>query len=60
MTVNMDKIKDMKIKSHKITYDTFIYNNHKLEEVPSYKFDGINIHHKLIWNYSFEKNINGR
>jgi hypothetical protein len=30
-----------------------------LEEVPSYKYLGIDIHHKLNWNYSIEKRING-
>jgi hypothetical protein len=30
-----------------------------LEEVPSYKYLGIDIHHKLNWNYSIEKMING-
>ena len=30
-----------------------------LEEVYSYKYLGIDIHHKLNWNYSIEKRING-
>jgi hypothetical protein len=30
-----------------------------LEEVPSYKYLGIDLHHKLNWNYSIEKRING-
>jgi hypothetical protein len=49
----------MIIKSKNITYDTFLYDNNNLEEVPSYKYLRINIHHKLNWNYSIEKMING-
>ena len=49
MTVNSDKTKVMIIKSNKIPYDTFIYDNN-LEEVTSYKYLGIDIHHKLNWN----------
>jgi hypothetical protein len=59
MTVNTDKTKVMIIKSNKITYDTFIYDNNNLEEVTSYKYLGIDIHHKLNWNYSIEKMIIG-
>jgi hypothetical protein len=57
MTINTDKTKVMIIKSNKITYDTFVYNNNNLEEVNSYKYLGSNIHHKLNWNYSIEKSI---
>jgi hypothetical protein len=57
MTVNIDKTKVMIIKSNKITYDTFVYDNKKLEKVTSYKYLGIDIHHKLNWNYSIEKRI---
>lgn len=42
-----------------ITYDTLVYDNNSLEEVPLYKYLGIHIHHNLNWNYSVEKNING-
>jgi hypothetical protein len=59
MTVNTNKTKVMIIKSKRITYGTFVYDNNSLEEVPSYKYLGINIHHKLNWNYSVEKRING-
>jgi hypothetical protein len=59
MTVNTDKTKVMIIKSNKITYDTFIYEKNNLEEVTSYKYLGIDIHHKLNWNYSIEKMIIG-
>jgi hypothetical protein len=59
MTVNTDKTKVMIIKSNKIPYDTFIYDNNNLEEVTSYKYLGIDIHHKLNWNYSIEKRIIG-
>ena len=48
----------MIIKS-KDTYANFVYDNSNLEEVPSYKYLGIDIHHKLNWNYSIEKRING-
>ena len=57
MTVNSDKTKVMIIKSNKIPYDTFVYENNNLEEVNSYKYLGIDIHHKLNWNYSIEKMI---
>jgi hypothetical protein len=49
----------MIIKSKRITYDIFVYEKNSLEEVPSYKYLGIDIHHKLNWNYSIEKRING-
>jgi hypothetical protein len=58
MTVNTDKTKVLIIKYKRITYDTFVYDNNSLEEVPSYKYLGIDIHHKLNWNYSIEKRIN--
>jgi hypothetical protein len=59
MTVNTDKTKFMVIKSNKITYYTFIYENNNLEELTSYKYIGINIHHKLNWNYNIKKKIIG-
>ena len=59
MTINTDKSKVMITKSNKISYDTFIYDNNNLEEVTSYKYLGIHIHHKLNWNYSIEKRIIG-
>ena len=49
----------MIIKSKKDTYAKFIYDNRNIEEVTSYKYLRIDIHHKLNWNYSIEKNING-
>ena len=49
----------MIIKSKKDTYAKFVYDNSNLEEVSSYKYLGIDIHHKLNWNYSTEKRING-
>ena len=36
----------------------FIYDNRNLEEVTSYKYLKIDIHHKLNWNYNIEKTIN--
>jgi len=47
MTVNTDKTKVMIIKSNKITYDTFVYDNNNLEEVTSNKYLGIDIHHNI-------------
>ena len=57
MTINTDKTKVMIIKSNKISYDTFLYENNNLGEVISYKYLGIDIHDKLNWNYSIEKMI---
>ena len=59
MTVNIDKSKVMIIKYNKIPYETFVYDNNNLEEVISYKYLGIDIHHKLNWNYSIGKMIIG-
>ena len=59
MTINTNKTKVMIIKSNNITYDTFIYDNNNLEEVTSYKYLGIDINHKLNWNYNIEKRIIG-
>ena len=59
MTINTDKTKVMIVKSNKITYDTFVYDNNNLEEVSSYKYLGMDIHHKLKSNYSIEKRIIG-
>ena len=58
MTVNTDKTKVMNTKSKDI-YVNFVYDNSNLEEVSSYKYLGIDIHHKLNSNYSIEKRING-
>ena len=49
----------MIIKSKKDIYANFMYENNNLEEMYSYKYLGIDIHHKLNWNYSIEKRING-
>ena len=59
ITVNTDKTKITIIKSKKDTYAKFIDDNINLEEVTSYKYLGIDIHHKLNWNYNIEKMING-
>jgi len=59
MTINIDKTKVMIIKSNKTPYDTFVYDNKSLEEATSYKYLGIDIHHKLNRNYSIEKRIIG-
>ena len=50
MTVNTNKTKIMIIKYKKDTYANLIYNNRNLEEVTSYKYLEIDIHHKLNWN----------
>jgi hypothetical protein len=47
MTINTDKTKVMIIKSNMIHYDILVYDNNNLEEVASYKYLGIDIHHKL-------------
>jgi hypothetical protein len=59
MTINIDKMKAMIIKSINNTYTNFVYGNNGLEEVTSYKYLIINIHHKLNWNYNIDKEING-
>ena len=59
MFVNTNKTKVMIIKSKKDTYTNFDYDNNNLAKVTSYKYLGIDIHHKLNWNYSIEKRING-
>jgi hypothetical protein len=59
MTINTNKTKVTIIKSNKIPYDTFVYDNNNLEEVTSYKYLGIGIHHKLNSNDSIEKMIIG-
>ena len=57
MTFNIDKTKIMIIKSKKSTYANFIYDNRNVEEVTSYKYLEIDIHHKLSRNYSIEKGL---
>ena len=47
MMVNINKMNLMTIKSQKVTYDSFIYYNNILEEVPLYKYLGIDFHHSL-------------
>ena len=47
MIVNTDKTKVMTMKSKKDTYANFMYDNSNLEEGFSYKYLGIDIHHKL-------------
>jgi hypothetical protein len=59
MIVNTDKMKVTIVKSKKITYTNLMYDNNNLEEVTSYKYLIINLHHKLNWNYNIEKRING-
>jgi hypothetical protein len=47
MTINTNKTKVMIIKSKRITYTNFMYDNNILEEVTSYKYLKIDLHHKL-------------
>jgi len=47
MTVNNDKTQVMIIKFKKITYANFVYDNNNLEEVTSYKYLELDLHHKL-------------
>jgi hypothetical protein len=47
MTINIDKTKVMIIKSKMITYANFMYDNNNLEEVTSFKYLRIDLHHKL-------------
>ena len=58
MNVNDDKTKVMIIKSQNVTYGNSMYDNNNLEEVTQYKYLGIDLHHKLNWNYSIDKRIN--
>ena len=55
MTINTDKTKIKIIKSKKHAYANFIYDNRNLEEVTSYKYLGIDVPHKLNWNYTLRK-----
>ena len=59
MTIDTNKTKVMIIKSKKITYTSFVYENNNLEEVTSYKYLRIDFLHKVNWNYSTKKMING-
>ena len=51
MIVNIDNKRFMIIKSKKDTDANFIYDNRNLEELSSYKYLRIDIHHKINWNY---------
>lgn len=57
MTVNIYKTKVIIINFKKITYIDFVYGNKSFEEVKSYKYLGIDFHHKLNWNYNTKKMI---
>ena len=57
MTVNTDKKKIMIIKSKKGTYANLIYDNRNLEGVTSYKYLGIDIHHKSIRTIALRKGL---
>jgi hypothetical protein len=59
MTINTDKTKVIINQSNNIPYDIFVYDKNNLKKVTSYKYLGIDIQHKLNWNYSIEKRIIG-
>jgi len=59
MTVNTDKTKVIIIKSKMISHGSFVYDNHFLEQVSSYKYSFIDIPHQPIWNYNIDKIIVG-
>ena len=40
-----------------MTHANLIYDNRNLEEVTSYKYLGIDIHHKLNWNIALRKGL---
>ena len=46
----------MIIKSKEANCANFMYDDNNLEEVTSYKYLEINIHHELNWNYGIENN----
>ena len=56
MIVNNGKTRIMIIKYKKDTYENSIYDNKNLEELSSYKYLRIDIHHKLNKNYKILKN----
>ena len=60
MTLNTEKTNVMIIKSKKVTYASFVYDNKSLEQVYSYAYLSIDIGYKLKWNYSIEKIVNER
>jgi len=37
-------------KSKKIIYNNFVYDNNNLGKTTSYKYLGIDLHHKFKWN----------
>jgi hypothetical protein len=47
VTIDTKKIKVMVIKSKMITYTNFMYEINSLEEVNSYKYLNVNIHHNF-------------
>ena len=47
----------MIIKSKKDTYGNFVYDNNNLEEVSSYKYLGIDIHHKITGTITLRKGL---
>jgi len=57
MIVITKKTKVMIIKSKMITHGNFVYDNHCLNQVSSYKYLGIDFPHQLNYNHSIEKII---
>jgi hypothetical protein len=51
MTLNFNKCEHMKVSSRRKTFDhTYRISDHKLLQVPSYKYLGLTITEKLNWN----------
>jgi hypothetical protein len=47
MKIKTNKIKIMIRKFRKVTYTNVLYDNNNLEEVTSYKYLEVELHHKL-------------
>jgi hypothetical protein len=56
MLVKIDETKVIIIKSKKTTYAIFLYDN-KLEEVTSYKYLEVDLHHKINCGHIIVKGL---
>ena len=43
--------------SHTLNLSKFVCDNHRLEEIPSYKYLGMDIHHKITRIVELEKGL---
>jgi hypothetical protein len=59
VSVNTDKTKVMTINCKNTICPNFVYDNNNLEGVNWYKCLGVDLHHKLKWNYRVEEKLNG-